>query len=249
MPRRWLQMECALEVVSSQLYGKSSFKNGCHFGKYMRVTYFAGLPVITLDARRATGATAPAPAESRNRCAAGVNTSPWKWCWCVRWWEEGRTRPKKCIPIRGYLWKFPSTFSVIVSGSMKRAQAQEGSALSSEPLSLLSEEEAYFWFRFLNALPLAPRSKFSEMEQRYGSVFSGSNRSNSLISLCLSFPLFLVPSPLSLSSVTTGRRRQPPAFRCAWGAASFDVQFRLRLLLAEFLHEFLRVIIIADINI
>ena len=30
------------------------------------------------------------------------------------------------------------------------------------------------------------------MEQRYGSVFSSSNHSNSLISLCLSFPLILV---------------------------------------------------------
>jgi hypothetical protein len=75
MPRQWLQIECALEVVCSQLLGKSSFKNDCHFGKYIRVTDFAGLPVITLDARRATGATAPAPAESRNRCATGVNTS------------------------------------------------------------------------------------------------------------------------------------------------------------------------------
>lgn len=106
MPRQWLQIECALEVVCSQLLGKRSFKNDCHFGKYIRVTDFAGLPVITLDARRATGATAPAPAESRNRCAAGVNTSV-----CVRWWEEGGgTRPSALVlPLQ-----ISSTFSVII---------------------------------------------------------------------------------------------------------------------------------------
>ncbi len=76
MPRQCLQIECALEVVCSELFGKSSFKNGCHFEKCNRVTDFAGLPAITLDARRATGATASAP-QNPGTAARGVNTPPW----------------------------------------------------------------------------------------------------------------------------------------------------------------------------
>ena len=56
------------------------------------------------------------------------------------------------------------------------------------------------------------------------------------------------PSRLTSAAANTTASGQPPTFRCAW-AASSDVQFRLRLLLAKFLHEFVRVINIADINI
>jgi hypothetical protein len=53
MQRQSLQIECELEVVCSQLFGKSSFENGYRSGKTHPPLILQDLPAITLDTRRA----------------------------------------------------------------------------------------------------------------------------------------------------------------------------------------------------